>query len=117
MPLDQKKAEVDAFLAEKDAMKRLQLEKIIAGQVRLQGAENLVPGLTGALIGTVMVFFGAKGDINLPILMVVAVLACAVGINRWLSSVRVNRQIAALKEYLDLRLSEIERAGHGPGGS
>lgn len=111
MTEDQKKAEVDAFLAEKDAMKRLKLEKIIAGQIRPQSVETLVSALTGALIGAVLGAFGSKGDIHLPILGVVVALACAVGVNRWLGARRVNRQIAALKEYLDLRLVQIERGG------
>lgn len=110
MTQEQKRAEVDAFLAGKDAMKRLKLEKIIAGQMRPHGLENLVPALTGALIGATLVLFGSRGDINLPILIVVAVLACAVIINRWLGAVRLNRRIAALKEYIDLRFSEIEKA-------
>ena len=111
MTQEQKKTEVDAFLAEKDAMKRLKLEQAIAGQMRLQGVENLVPGLTVALVVVVLVWVGARGDINLSILILVVVLACAESINRWLYARRVNRQVAALREYLDLRLSEMERGG------
>lgn len=116
MTQEQKRVEVDAFLAEKDAMKRLKLEKIIVGQMRLQGVENIVPALSGMLIGVLLVLFGSKGDSTLSILIVVVVLACVVSIQRWLTAVRFNRQIAALKEYIDLRLADLEQAGRGPDG-
>ncbi len=115
MTEDQKKAEVDAFLAEKDAMKRPE-----AGENHLGANPSAERGDSRFRADGSFDWRGAgsvrvQRGYHLPILGVVVALACAVGVNRWLGARRVNRQIAALKEYLDLRLVQIERGGAAAG--
>lgn len=103
--LEQKKTHVAMLLKEKDFLKRAKLEQAITGQVRFKDYIGPV-AITVFCFGIATILsIGKIIDPSVLSLVVLLILVDSVWSN--FQMVATNRQITALKEYIDIKVEEI----------
>jgi Flp pilus assembly protein TadB len=101
----------DSNRERRDEMKRRKLERIIAGR-RREPMDYLVTGaVLLACISLLVDVLGGKESVSPMRVSGVALAVAILATRQLMESARANRQSRALKEYLDLRLDELESAG------
>jgi hypothetical protein len=102
--IEQKKSDIDAFLQERNHAKRVKLEMLISGSGRL-GGSTIPMIVTVVLMGTFLCMV-ATGLMSTPVAIPCLFLFIIFGLLRSRDKAERNQQMAAMKDYLDLRLDE-----------
>lgn len=100
------KAEVDLYIREIEAKRRLRMEKIVGGDTGFLSIA--MPFIIALLVGVLIYAVGSNAGMNGRFVSCIAITLAATFFTAQMEAWNRQKQIEALKEYMDQKLADLE---------